>query len=300
MAEAKAIGWGLNQLRRVAHTAHYAWSSLDDEGITARVYMRFIADPMPDLTRFNAMRHSDLASRRDDCMRRSLCINLSGIKRFVDGALAYRQPNPVTLRALRLTVDGALAQPSDRATARRRVNRALAQVHPDKWVSVFGADPSFVRSPTLIYTLETVRSLRRLLDDPCVGPALFAPGRLDYGQYGLRYLCAAANGFGFLVHLAVWIGQVALALVMFWRPDFRPPPLAQAIPADLWPAWGSRTSAVAGRQSKPLLAIGAPPERVPQDGRDVPYPRATSLEIASVAPKPINVAQPLAERSAIH
>jgi hypothetical protein len=120
-------------------------------------------------------------------------------------AVASRRACCVTNRVLAQAFARMCGDAAGPDEARRQLKAMLLLVAPDKLVGLEQQAPEYaLRRSTCCSAIQTLLFFRGLLDDPQWSAAIFAPGRLAYGQtYGPLGNCVAAT-FSALAMWACW------------------------------------------------------------------------------------------------
>ena len=142
------------------------------------------------------------------------------VRGMLKRCLHQRTDDPVTLRCLRLFCDDILGPQVSATNAIKRAKKLLLQLHPDKTRHIPGMEPLEVEARAEAYSLVT--HLRPVLEHNFYGPALYRPGRLDYGRLDWVKLRPTA--------LAASLSAITVG---FFLPS-EPPSLRYGAPGTYW------------------------------------------------------------------
>jgi hypothetical protein len=172
-------------LRPLLQATHYQLSRLSEAGMDGDIMLRSMRS-MPSSEHYNRALFGNEAQRLESLSRLGRFIASGSVEAIVADWTAAVPDNAVSLRALRKLCDRLLGDQPDVHQALRQANRALLQVHADK---IERLRPRF-NDRMQAYVCEDItlllQNLRKLLQDPVVGPAIYRPSRPAYGQVSLK------------------------------------------------------------------------------------------------------------------
>lgn len=178
-----ALGWP-PILGCVFQTIHYrareAYSLMQEEGMYAAARSVEIL-PTPGLAILCRHGSVDQQLTQRCCLMAQL--SAPTLKRALSMAIEQRRVCCVTNRVMAQCFARLCGDPVDAAQARRQLHQMLVLVAPDKMQGLVAQLPGErVHAGMCHSAIQTLLFFRCLLDDPVWSAAIFAPGRLDYGQ----------------------------------------------------------------------------------------------------------------------
>ncbi len=231
-----ALGWP-RIVGAVAQAIHYRWRDVDclhrgPNMVGAACSIRIL--PTPGMAVL--CRHGEAAQQLRQRYRLALGLALLSSPGPLAEAVGQRRVCCVTNRVLALCLARMCGDATDAPAARRQLQAMLLLVAPDKMQGLAVQAPGEeVPHATCRDAIQTLMFFRSLLEDPQWAAAIFAPGRLDYGQDGGPLGTCLAATFSALAawvalawaacqrlrggHQAVRRGVGALALAAARRPS---------------------------------------------------------------------------------